>query len=283
MTRPLKTVVFADTGASFRPGGGSKFNQYHGKKDVIMAVSVTSEDTGVDDAYKQRVKEVNKKIFAASNLDELLIDLKDDILGLFSAERITIYYVDGIKRELVSRYKSGAEVEEIRVPLSSESIAGCAAQKQKILNIKDVYDKRELTHIDPALNYDDRWDKRTGFTSRQMLVAPIVFKKMLIGAIQLINCKEKKQFSEEDEKNLADLAETMGIGLYNQKKMAAAKKGRGKFDYLLENHIVTQKELKNATAAAREAKTTVEEILIKEYNVPKNEIGESLSKYYDTP
>ncbi|MFO8047966.1 MAG: ATPase, T2SS/T4P/T4SS family, partial [Desulfosudaceae bacterium] len=126
-------------------------------------------------------------------------------------------------------------------------------------------------------------DKRTGFTSRQMLVAPIVFKKMLIGAIQLINCKDKKRFSEEDEKNLTDLAETMGIGLYNQKKMAAAKKGRGKFDYLLENHIVTQKELKNATAAAREAKKTVEEILIKEYNVPKNEIGESLSKYYDTP
>ncbi len=249
-----------------------------------MAVSVTKESAaGAEASYAQRVQEVNKKIFAAANLDELLIDIKEDILGLFDAERITIYYVDGIKRELVSRYKTGGEVEEIRVPLSPDSIAGCAAYKQKLLNIKDVYNKRELAQIDPSLNYDDRWDKRTGFTSKQMLVAPIVFKKMLIGAIQLINCKEKKEFSPVDEKNLSELAETMGIGLYNQKKMAAAKKGRGKFDYLLENHIVTQKELKNAQNAAREAKKPVEEILVKEYNVPKDEIGESLSKYYDTP
>ncbi len=249
-----------------------------------MAVTATKpEKTDAGEEYRERIQEVNKKIFSANNLDELLIDLKEDILALFDAERITIYYVDGIKRELVSRYKSGQEVEEIRVPLSPESIAGYAAYKQTLLNIKDVYDKRELNQIDPALDYDDRWDKRTGFTSKQMLVAPIIFKKMLIGAIQLINCKNRKQFTAEDEKNISELAETMGIGLYNQKKMAAAKKGRGKFDQLLENHILTQKELKNAWAKARENKKDVEEVLMKEYNVPKDEIGESLAKYYDVP
>ncbi|MDY6822667.1 MAG: GspE/PulE family protein [Thermodesulfobacteriota bacterium] len=234
--------------------------------------------------YRQRVQEVNKKIFAAANLDEILIDLKDDIITLFEAERITIYYVDGIKRELVSKFKSGEEVEEIRVPLSPESIAGFAAYKQQIVNIKDVYNQRELVKIDNALSFDDRWDKRSGFTCKQMLVAPILFKKMLIGAIQLVNRKDGNPFTEEDEKNLAELADTMGIGLYNQKKMAAAKKGRkNKFDYLLEKHILTQKELSRAVSTARENQKPIENILVKDYNVPKDAIGESLARYYNVP
>ncbi|MEW6078607.1 MAG: GspE/PulE family protein [Thermodesulfobacteriota bacterium] len=247
--------------------------------------SILSPAKGTDsgEEYRQKVQDLNKKIFSASNLDEILIDLKDDILGLFDAERITIYFVDGVKRELVSRFKTGNEIEEIRVPLAPTSIAGYAAFKQTIVNIADVYDKRELAKVDAALNYDDRWDKRTGFTSKQMLVAPIIFKKMLIGAIQLINHKNKKKFTEEEEKSLRELAETMGIGLYNQKKMQAAKKGRGKFDHLLENHILTQKEVKEAAVMAREQGKTIEEVMVKEYNVPKNAIGESLAKYYDCP
>ncbi len=249
----------------------------------MATIASPAKSPDAADAHRQKVQSLNKKIFSATNLDEILIDLKDDILELFSAERITIYFVDGVKRELVSRFKTGEEIEEIRVPLAPTSIAGFAASKQTLLNIIDVYDKKELATIDPGLKYDERWDKRTGFTSRQMLVAPIIFKKMLIGAIQLINHKSKKRFTAEDEKSIKELAETMGIGLYNQKKMQAAKKGRGKFDHLLENHILTQKEVKNAAVMAREQGKPIEEVLIKEYNVPKEEIGESLSKYYDTP
>ena len=249
-----------------------------------MALTATpAKGTDAGDAYRQKVQVLNKKIFSATNLDEILIDLKDDILNLFEAERITIYFVDGVKRELVSRFKTGTEIEEIRVPLAPNSVAGYAAFKQTLVNIADVYDQRELAKLDGSLQYDDRWDKRTGFTSKQMLVAPIVFKKMLIGAIQLINHKNNKRFSEEEEKSLKELAETMGIGLYNQKKMQAAKKGRGKFDLLMENHILTQKEVKDAAVKAREHGSPIEEILIKEYNVQKNAIGESLAKYYDTP
>ncbi len=249
-----------------------------------MALTASqSKKADTAEERRQKVQVLNKKIFSASNLDEILIDLKDDILGLFDAERITIYFVDGVKRELVSRFKTGTEIEEIRVPLAPNSIAGFAAFKQTLVNIKDVYDQRELVKIDPGLSYDDKWDKRTGFTSKQMLVVPIIFKKMLIGAIQLINHKTQKQFSEEDEKAIRELADTMGIGLYNQKKMQAAKKGRGKFDLLLENHILTQKEVKNAAVMARNQGKAIEEVFIKEFNVPKEQIGDSLAKYYDTP
>ncbi len=234
--------------------------------------------------FRTKSQELNKKIFAASNLDEILIDLKNDITELFDAVRLTIYYVDGIKRELVSRFKSGDEIEEIRVPLSPKSIAGYAAYKQKLLNIKDVYDDNELDAIDPVLKFDKSWDEKTGIRTTQVLVAPIIFKKLLLGAIQLINRKNGSSFNEFDEKNILELSETLGIGLYNQKRMGSGRAGRkSKYDYLLENHILTQKELKRVILDSREKKEPVEAIMMKDYKVQKRDIGESLSRYYDAP
>ncbi len=234
--------------------------------------------------FRTKSQELNKKIFAASNLDEILIDLKNDITELFDAERLTIYYVDGIQRELVSRFKSGDEIEEIRIPISPKSIAGYAAYKQKMVNIKDVYDDAELKVIDPVLKFDRSWDEKTGIRTAQVLVAPIIFKKLLLGGIQLINRKYGDSFSEVDEKNVLELSETLGIGFYNQKRMAVGKSGRkSKYDYLLENHILTQKELKKVIFDSREKKEPIETIMIKDYKVPKSEIGESLSRHYDVP
>ncbi len=231
--------------------------------------------------YRTKLQEISNQIYAAFNLDEILIDLKDDIVDLVGAERITIYYVDGIKRELVSRFKSGDEISEIRVPISDGSLAGYAATHQRLLNVKDVYDDKELGAIDSSLKFDGRWDKRSGFRTRQVLVAPILYKSYLLGVIQLINRKSGGPFTRRDEDNISELTKIMGIALYKQKRMAS--QGKGKFDYLLENHILTQKELNNAVSKAREKKETVENILIAEFKIPKKEVGTALSRYYDLP
>jgi len=54
--------------------------------------------------YRKNLQDICNKIHAAANLDEILVDLKDEITGLFEAERLTVYVVDGRKRELVSRF-----------------------------------------------------------------------------------------------------------------------------------------------------------------------------------
>jgi len=104
--------------------------------------------------YRKKLQQICNDIYAAKNLDEILIDLKDEITALFESERITVYVVDGIKRELVSRFKSGDEIGEIRIPISTSSIAGNSAYKQKLVNIKNVYDSKEITSIDPELRFD---------------------------------------------------------------------------------------------------------------------------------
>ena len=116
-----------------------------------------------DVRYDDRLLEIRNRIHAASNTDEILIDLKADILELFESERLTVYIVDGIKKELVSRVKSGDEISEIRVPISTASLSGYVANKGRLINIKNVYDDKELAAIDPKLTFDKTWDQKSGF------------------------------------------------------------------------------------------------------------------------
>lgn len=225
--------------------------------------------------------DITNRIHAASNIDEILIDLKDDIVKLFEAERLTVYIVDGINKELVSRVKSGDEISEIRVSISSTSLSGYAAYKGKLVNIKNVYDGKELAAIDPNLSFDKTWDQKSGFQTRQVLVTPINFQRYLLGVIQLINRKDGMAFTERDEAVVQELAKTLGIAFLNQKRMAKAR--QGKFDYLIENGLLTQKELDKAVQEARKTRQDIELLLIKNYKIPKKDIGKSLSHYYRTP
>ena len=197
--------------------------------------------------YRTKLQEIGNKLNSATNLDEIFIDLQEDVTSLFEAKRMTVYVVDGVKRELVSRLKSGDEISEIRIPVSKSSIAGYAAFKQKAVNIKNVYDNEEVSSIDPDLQFDSLWDQKTGYVTKEVIAHPSIFQKYLLGALQLVNNRKDRPFTSIDEKYLDELAKIFGIALYNQKRIAKGK--NTKFDYLLENHRVTQNELNEAIAA----------------------------------
>jgi len=247
------------------------------------AANEGNESAGLKEevAYREKLLQITNRVHAANDIDEILIDLKDDVVELFHAQRLTVYVVDGIKKELVSRVKSGDEINEIRVPISTNSLVGHVATKGILLNIKDVYDSQELQAIDPSLSFDDQWDKKSGFRTRQVLASPISFQKYLLGAIQIINRQDNAPFQERDEASIQELAKILGIAIYNQKRMAKARPG--KFDYLVENSILTQKELDKAVSDARNTKKDVEAVLIHNFKVAKADVGKALSQYYRTP
>ena len=231
--------------------------------------------------YRKKLQEICNQIHGAEDLNEILVDLKDDITGLFEAERLTVYVVDGKTRELVSRFKSGNETGEIRIPLSNASISGCSAFKKKLINIQNVYDKSELKSLDPELEFDQRWDIRGGFRTHQVLAVPIIFKNFLLGVIQLINRNGGGSFTRLDEQSAKEMAGILGIALYNQKRMAKTKPG--KFDYFLQNHLLTRKELDRAVADARAGKASVESVLMSDFKISKQDIGRALSQFYNVP
>jgi len=74
--------------------------------------------------FSKKLNFITNKINASKDIDDILINLRESILSVFDADRITIYVVDGANKEIVSRFKSGEELNEIRVPLNNKSISG---------------------------------------------------------------------------------------------------------------------------------------------------------------
>jgi len=252
--------------------------------EISLTIDDDTDDGVMSEAkYKARIQAIGDRLNQANNLGEALINLKDEICELFAADRITVYVVDGVKRELVSRFKSGNEVAEIRIPVAQNSVAGYAALKQTLVNIKDAYDQKELTAIDPELQFDSSWDRRSGYRTKEILAYPIVYQKYLMGTLELINRKASSEFGAVEAKALQELSKIMGVALYNQKRIAARGAGRtNKYDYLLENHLLTQKELVKAISDAAQRKEPVSSILMKDFKISKKEIGSALEKYFKT-
>jgi type II secretory ATPase GspE/PulE/Tfp pilus assembly ATPase PilB-like protein len=231
--------------------------------------------------FSKRLNFITNKIHSSSDIDEILINLRESILDLFSADRVTIYVVDGVSKEIVSRIKTGTEINEIRVAITNTSIAGYCASSGKMANIVNAYDGNELKRINPELTFDQSWDEKTGYRTKQVLVAPIKFKKYLLGVIQLVNKVNGKYFSLEDQKNVTDLAQVLGIAFYNRRKLL--EPGRAtKFDYLIRNNIITRKNLEEAMALARTKRGSAESVLMSNFNVSKEDIGKSLGAFYNT-
>ncbi|MCP4666355.1 MAG: GspE/PulE family protein [Deltaproteobacteria bacterium] len=232
-------------------------------------------------AYQKRLNSIAHRIHAASDTNEILVNLQGDILGLFEAERITIYAVDGARKELVSRIKSGHEISEIRVPIDSESIAGYCASTGKLVNIKNVYSEKELKSVSSSLRFDKSWDQKAGFKTTQLLAAPIICKKYILGVIQLINKRDGKDFTKEDEASAQGIAQVLGTAFFKNQKVA--QKGKPtRFDLLVTGNIIGSEDLARAMQRAREAKKPVESVLMEDFHVTKEDIGKSLSFFYKT-
>jgi type II secretory ATPase GspE/PulE/Tfp pilus assembly ATPase PilB-like protein len=231
--------------------------------------------------FSKRLNFITNKINSSKDIDDILINLREDILSLFDADRLTIYVVDGISKEIFSRFKTGEEINEIRVPINNTSIAGYCAKSGKMANIRNAYDYDELKRINHELTFDRSWDEKTGYNTKQVLVAPIKFDKYLLGVIQLINKINGKYYTAEDQQSVVEIAKVLGIAFYNHRKLKQSKR-RTKFDYLISSNIITQKDLEEAMALARKSKSSVETALMNDYNVSKEGIGKSLGMFYDT-
>src|SRR5712672_3642882 len=125
--------------------------------------------------FQKNLQSVTNKIHATSNVDEIMLEVSADICTLFNADRLTIYSVGEDKQSIVSKVKTGLNsFKDLKLPIAEHSIAGYVALSRKLTNIKDVYDEAELKAINPNLRFLQEVDKRTGYRTKQQLVAPIV-------------------------------------------------------------------------------------------------------------
>ncbi|RLB13973.1 MAG: pilus assembly protein, partial [Deltaproteobacteria bacterium] len=231
--------------------------------------------------FQKKFNYITNKIHSAKDTNDILLNLQKDILGLFDADRITVYVVDGIRKQIVSRFKTGNEINEIRVPIDKGSIAGYCAATASLVNIKNAYDEKELKSINPHLRFDKSWDKKTGYKTTQVLAAPITYNRYLLGVVQLINKKNGEVFGKGDENAALEIAKVLGIAIFNNHRSAHKAKPT-RFDYLITNNIISNKDLSEAMARARKTKRSVEAVLMADFQVSKEDIGKSLASFYKT-
>ncbi len=231
--------------------------------------------------FQKKLNYITNKIHSARDTDDILLNLQSEILSLFDADRITIYVVDGIRKQIVSRFKTGNEINEIRVPIEKSSIAGYCAATGILVNIRDAYNDKELQSINPQLRFDKSWDQKTGYKTTQVLVAPITYNKFLLGVIQLINKKNGDVFGKEDERSVKEIAKVLGIAIFNNHRDAQKTKPT-RFDYLIANNIISHKDLTEAMSRARKTRRSVETVLMSDFQVSKDDIGKSLAHFYKT-
>jgi type II secretory ATPase GspE/PulE/Tfp pilus assembly ATPase PilB-like protein len=247
-----------------------------------MATRTVGDSTQRELSYRKRLIEIANMINSAPSIQEILVDIKDKILGLVDAERVTIFALDTKNQELFSLFKAGQEVREIRVPKTFASIAGFTALSRKTANINNAYEAAELTRLHPSLRFDSRWDRASGFRTMQVLSCPIVFEKYLLGVLQLINKRGGVPFSPKDEEAADELARILGIAFYNQHRAARTNKP-SKYGLLVDKGLVSEKDIENAVSSARVNQVDVAKILMEDYKIPKEEIGRALSQFHGAP
>ena len=232
--------------------------------------------------HAEHVKRITTQIHAASNLDQILLDLHKDILSLFDAEDLTLFAFDSEKKQIFSKVPHIDGVEEVRIPITEQSLAGFCAKYLRPVNIVDAYNIAELHAIHPSLLHDTSYDKRTGFKTKQVLTYPIVAdNKYLMGVLQLLNKKSGSRFTRKDEEAVDESAKALGIAFFNLRK--TSKKNPTKFDLLVSTNRITQNELDQVIADSRKGMNDLESLLIEKHKIPKLDIGRSLAQFYKCP
>ena len=234
--------------------------------------------------FQKNLQTVTNRIHATSNVDEIMLEVSQEICNLFNADRLTIYSIGEDKASIVSKVKTGLNsFKDLKLPIAEQSIAGYVALSKKIINIKDVYDEVELKSHNPNLRFLQEVDKRTGYRTKQMLVAPIMDAQAneLIGVVQIINNKSGHPFGTLEDEGVAALTQTLAIAFRQRQKSAQPVKT--KYDYLVADAVLSAQEFDLATRSARRKGTDIEEVLISEFQVKIPALGAALSKFFAVP
>jgi type II secretory ATPase GspE/PulE/Tfp pilus assembly ATPase PilB-like protein len=234
------------------------------------------------EAFFRRLQEVTTKIHATANLDEIMLDLGLDFCELFDSDRFTLYAVAPEKDSIVSRVKTGlSSFRDLRLPIGPGSVAGFVAQSRQTVNIADVYDDAELRRLSPELQFQRGVDQRTGYRTREMLVAPLVSRHgELLGVVQFINHEKGGPFPAICLEGVKQLCETLSVALAQRLR---PQRPRGKYDALVQEAVLSSAELEQATRSARDRDGDIETVLIEDYRVRPATIGLALSSYFGVP
>ncbi|MBN1936481.1 MAG: GAF domain-containing sensor histidine kinase [Anaerolineae bacterium] len=160
-----------------------------------------------------RVLEVTRMLNETLNLEMQLQLIQDASTELTETEAGAIFLRDAKTDELFFLSATGAAAEgekgdklkKIPVPMEG-SIAGWVVSNGKSAVVNDV--KHDTRHFNKA-------DDATKFETRSILAVPLVRRGKIIGALEVLNKKGDRPFSDEDVEILTTLAAQAAVSIEN--------------------------------------------------------------------
>jgi type II secretory ATPase GspE/PulE/Tfp pilus assembly ATPase PilB-like protein len=232
--------------------------------------------------FQRRLQAISTRIHATANLDQIMLDLGLDFCDLFDSDRFTLYVVTPEQDALLAKVKTGlSSFRDLKLPIGPGSVAGFVARTRQTVNIADVYDEAELQRLSPNLRFQRGVDQKTGYRTREMLVAPLIDAAgTLLGVIQFINHRGGGPFPQLCLDGVKQLCETLAVA-FSQRLRAALPRGR--YDSLVARSLLTAQELEQATRLARERDADIEEVLLADFHLKPAQLGQALTDYAGVP
>ena len=153
-----------------------------------------------------------------SNLKDILFAIIEETTAQLNADRGTLFLNDPLTGELYSRVAQGDLTREIRI-LNNSGIAGsifCSGIGEII------HDVQTDNRFDPTI------DEQTGYTTKNIVCAPIrTVRNEIIGVIQILN-KKKGRFTKQDLATVNAITEQAAVTLQNAQGLEQLAKARDK-------------------------------------------------------
>lgn len=249
-------------------------------QDLDSSDQTDLKPTKSDFLLLERLHYLSQATHAAESIENLLTELKIPLLNIFDAENVTIFVIDKSNKEIYSKEMTEGKITEIRLPLSRKSIAGFVCVDKKLLNIVDVQNQKALTAIHPDLKFDAKWDAISEITTKSILAVPLIYDGQPQGVLELVNKTDGSGFNATDENNAFLAGETLALALHNLQKLSPR---RTQFSYLTDCGLVCEKDIVESFATARQSGISVEDVLMENFNLSREQVGTSLADYYDIP
>jgi signal transduction histidine kinase len=180
-------------------------------KAVSKKIAVLVENEQIFDRCCQKLHQRNtmldlaREVNTARELPDLLNFIVITAAELLDSEASSLLLrEDDVLRFEIAFGKKGTEVKKLTVPLGA-GIAGSVALsgKSKIVRKADAEGSGIFKEI----------DKKSGFTTRNLICVPLRVKDRIIGVVEVMNCRDKEGYNEDDISLLEGFANEAALAI----------------------------------------------------------------------
>jgi putative nucleotidyltransferase with HDIG domain len=183
----------------------------HLSVDIAIAIQNTQlfeRQTQISERQKL-LNQISQHLHQTLDLDELIPRIFAEVNKAINAEAQSIWLIDEEKAIIKCRFATGPGAESFKgfaMSLAASSIVGTSVSKKRSIIINDA-------HNDPRrARSADQW---TGLITRSLMTVPLVLKDKSIGAIQAVNKRGGRLFTQEDLDLFRAIADHAALAVNN--------------------------------------------------------------------